>query len=383
MWHDLTDSLPVPLDDAHKPTHGVASARGEPRILLLDDDPFMLGMLSRMLRTMGYRMVGTASSGYAALGMLRADPRAVDVVVCDLNMPGMDGIEFLQTLSASVFRGSVILLSGEGPRIMQSVQILLGGNLKVLGALEKPAERTALRSLLDRWKPQPESPAIAPIHTIGPDEIQLANRERQWALHYQPSVDLQTGAVRGVEALIRWNHPRHGLVYPSTFVPMAEASGAISALTDWVLQEATEQLERWHRTGLELRMAVNVSMESLRCAGFAGRISSLLRRACTSASDLTLEITESRLMDPSPAPLENLVRLRMQRFGLSIDDFGTGHSSLAQLRDVPFTELKIDRGFVRGARHNQVIRPILEASVGIAKRLAMQSVGEGVETEDD
>ena len=96
-----------------------------------------------------------------------------------------------------------------------------------------------------------------------------------------------------------------------------------------------------------------------------------------------LEVTESRLMSPSRIPMESLVRLRMQGFGLSIDDFGTGHSSLAQLRDVPFTELKIDRGFVTGAHHNQIIRPILDGSVGIAKRLGMRSVAEGVETEED
>jgi EAL domain-containing protein (putative c-di-GMP-specific phosphodiesterase class I) len=100
-------------------------------------------------------------------------------------------------------------------------------------------------------------------------------------------------------------------------------------------------------------------------------------------ADITLEITESRLISADTAPLEALVRLRLQRFGLSIDDFGTGHSSLAQLRDVPFTELKVDRGFVSGARHNQIIRPILEGSIGIAKRMGMRCVAEGVETEDD
>jgi EAL domain-containing protein (putative c-di-GMP-specific phosphodiesterase class I) len=96
-----------------------------------------------------------------------------------------------------------------------------------------------------------------------------------------------------------------------------------------------------------------------------------------------LEVTETRLAYSSSVPLENLVRLRLQRFGLSIDDFGTGHSSLAQLRDVPFTELKVDRGFVCGARRNQIIRPMLEGSLGLARRLGMRSVAEGVETEDD
>jgi EAL domain-containing protein (putative c-di-GMP-specific phosphodiesterase class I) len=143
------------------------------------------------------------------------------------------------------------------------------------------------------------------------------------------------------------------------------------------------QLARWQARGSRLQMAVNVSMENLRTPGFAGRVTALANSTCALPQDVMLEITESRLMAPTRAPLETLVRLRLQHFGLSIDDFGTGHSSLAQLRDIPFTELKIDRGFVQGARHNQIIRPMLEASIGIAKRLGVKSVAEGVETEDD
>ena len=182
---------------------------------------------------------------------------------------------------------------------------------------------------------------------------------------------------------MRWAHPRRGTVYPNDFIQIAEECGAIEALTEWVLQEAMRQLARWQAAGLQTHMAVNVSMENLRSPNFAGRVGAWMRETAASPADLTLEITESRLMSPAPAPLESLVRLRMQGFGLSIDDFGTGHSSLAQLRDVPFTELKIDRGFVHGARHNQIIRPILEGSIGIAKRMGMQAVAEGVENEDD
>ena len=182
---------------------------------------------------------------------------------------------------------------------------------------------------------------------------------------------------------MRWNHPNHGLLYPDTFIAAAEDCRAIDALTDWVLQEAVQQLTRWHARNLRIQMSVNVSTDNLCAPGFAQRVAALMRNSCASPQDLTLELTESRLMAPTSAPLESLVRLRMQRFGLSIDDFGTGHSSLAQLRDVPFNELKIDRGFVTGAHSNHLIRPILEGSMGIAKRLGMCCVAEGVETEDD
>jgi EAL domain-containing protein (putative c-di-GMP-specific phosphodiesterase class I)/CheY-like chemotaxis protein len=355
-----------------------------PRLLLLDDDPFALGLQARMLRDLGYAPVQTAASAEAALAVLSQPGHGVDVILCDLNMPGIDGIEFLQTLKTNGFHGGVILLSGEGIRILHTVQRLLNGSgLAVLGGLEKPASRSALSAMLQRWRPSVAPPTPLCVPTYTPAEVHAANQAAQWVLHYQPKVDLTTGAMVGVEALVRWNHPTHGLVFPDHFIGLAEDCGAIDAMTQWVLGEAVRNLVRWQRGGLALQMAVNVSMDTLSSAGFARRVGALVAELGAAPRDVMLEITESRLMAETSAPLECLARLRMQRFGLSIDDFGTGHSSLAQLRDVPFTELKVDRGFVRGARHDQIIRPILEGSIGIAKRMGMQVVGEGIETDDD
>jgi EAL domain-containing protein (putative c-di-GMP-specific phosphodiesterase class I)/ActR/RegA family two-component response regulator len=365
-----------------------AASSCQPGILLVDDDAFMLGLQSHMLRSMGYARIASLGSARAALELLyspAAQDQQFDVIVCDLNMPEMDGIEFLQALNAADFVGGVILLSGEGARIMHTVQKLLSGRgMRILGALEKPAKPDALRALLDCWRPseEPGRPA-APTLAIAGTEVECAMARREWLLHYQPKVSLGTGAVVGMEALVRWKHPEHGLIYPDSFVWIAEECGVIDSLTEWVLQEATEQLARWEARGLKIQIAVNVSMDNLRAPDFARRAAAIVREAGTSPQDVTLEITESRAMSPTSAPLESLVRLRMLRFKLSIDDFGTGHSSLAQLRDVPFTELKIDKGFVHGARGNQIIRPMLDGSLGIAKRLGMVSVAEGVETIED
>lgn len=355
-----------------------------PRILLIDDDPFQLTMQSQMLRGLGFARVGAATSAAAALVDIQREPEAYDVIFCDLNMPGMDGIEFLRALNASAYRGHVILLSGEGTRILHTVQKLLGrGRVVILGALEKPAGRAAMSALLEQWKPNVVSMPVALVTTYAASEVEAAAREHQWVLHYQPKVDLRTGDLCGVEALVRWNHPEHGIVLPDRFIGVAEECGVIDALTDWVFRESIGQLAAWRALGLQTRMAINVSVDSLQAPDFVQRLGRIVRDADVSTSDITLEITESRAMSPSPVPLETLVRLRLQRYSLSIDDFGTGHSSLAQLRDVPFTELKVDRGFVKGARSNSIIRPILEGSVGFANRLGMQSVAEGVETAED
>ena len=356
----------------------------QPRILLLDDDPFQLAMQSHMLVDMGFAEVETSDNAATALADLRRGTQVFDVIICDLNMPGMDGIEFLQALNASSFRGRVILMSGEGTRIMHTVQELLGrSHVVILGALGKPPGRDAMQALLARWRPIAAVEREGSAPCLGAAEVEAAAREKQWVLHYQPKVDLRSGAVAGVEALVRWQHPRHGLVHPDRFVGIAEDCGVIDALTEWVLRESLRQLAAWQHRGLVIGMAVNASMQNLLDPGFARRVGNIALAAGISSADVTLEITESRLMATSSTPLEALVRLRLQRFNLSIDDFGTGHSSLAQLRDVPFTELKVDRGFVQGARLNPNIRPILEGSIGIAKRMGMQSVAEGVETADD
>jgi EAL domain-containing protein (putative c-di-GMP-specific phosphodiesterase class I)/CheY-like chemotaxis protein len=373
----LTGTIPRPAD----PLRGMVR---RPRILLVDDDAFLLELQTRMLHDMGYTQTSLATSGVEALIQLEHDPHSAELILCDLGMPDMDGIEFLQKLNQSPFRGSVILLSGESIRVMHSVQKLLGGGaLRILGALTKPANREALRALLDCWELRPELGAGASELSLTAEDVHVAMRERQWVLHYQPQVGIATGALVGMEALVRWNHPIHGLLSPDRFIGLAEDCGAIDELTEWVLTAAAGQAVSWHTHGLDAHIAVNVSMQSLGAAGFWRRCTNIVRAAGLPPQKVILEVTESRLAASSAAPLENLVRLRLQRFTLSIDDFGTGHSSLAQLRDIPFSELKIDRGFVHGARDNQIIRPILEGSLGIAARLSMRAVAEGVESQSD
>jgi EAL domain-containing protein (putative c-di-GMP-specific phosphodiesterase class I) len=359
-------------------------SRSSPRILLVDDDSLMLELQVRMLQSMGHSRITTANGGREALVQIENDPGSAEVIICDLNMPDIDGIEFLQILNSSPFCGAVILLSGAGMRIMYSVQKLLGGRqLTVLGALTKPPGRSALGELLDCWEPHAQRKSNPPLLDISLEDINVASRARQWVLHYQPQVSVVSGELVGMEALLRWNHPIHGLVYPDQFIGQAEESGAIHEITGWVVLTALKQRAVLLSQGLKVQMAINLSVENLRQPGFWQSLGGMVRDAGTDPRDVVLEVTESRILAFSTIALENLLRLRLQHFTLSIDDFGTGHSSLAQLRDVPFTELKIDRTFVRGSKNNPIIRPMLAGSIDIARRLGMKCVAEGVETQED
>jgi len=201
--------------------------------------------------------------------------------------------------------------------------------------------------------------------------------------YYQPKVSVTTGEVVGLETLVRWRHPKDGLIFPDQFIGMAEQYGLIDDLTRAVLSEALPQARAWQDAGLSLRLAVNLSMDNLVSLSFLDYVVNLTTEAGVPPQQLVLEVTESRLMQDQRVSLEILTRLRLKRFRLSIDDFGTGNSSLAQLRDIPFDELKIDQSFVHGAWGNDTQRAMFDASVGLAQQLAMETVAEGVEDRAD
>jgi len=187
-----------------------------------------------------------------------------------------------------------------------------------------------------------------------------------------------------VETLVRWRHPRDGMIFPDQFIGVAEAHKMIDDLTRAVIADALDQARAWReKAGLALRIAINISIDNLAALDFADAVTAQAAAAGVAPQDLVLEVTESRLMENMRAPLDILTRLRLRRFRLSIDDFGTGHSSLAQLRDIPFDELKVDRSFVHGANANETVRAIYDASLRLAKQLGMEVVAEGVEDRND
>jgi EAL domain-containing protein (putative c-di-GMP-specific phosphodiesterase class I) len=354
-----------------------------PRILLLDDEPFVLGLLAHMLAGLGHTTVTTCTDGVAALAAVAVPVNAPNLILLDLNMPNMDGIEFVRRLVEQHYRGSLVLVSGEDERMLQMVErLVLAHHIPVLGHLNKPVGLPALTALLATW--QPAKPVQAALRrSYGIDELADAMAQGNLVNFYQPKVALADSRVVGVESLARWHHARDGLVLPEHFIGLAERHGLIDELTRCVLTAALAQLAAWQGAGLKLTMAVNVSMRNLATVGFVDFVVDAAHSAGIRAEDLMLEVTESCLIHDQRAPLEILARLRLKRFRLSIDDFGTGHSSLTQAHDIPFDELKIDRSFVHGASHDETARAMMHASLGLGRQLGMQVVAEGVEDRAD
>jgi EAL domain-containing protein (putative c-di-GMP-specific phosphodiesterase class I)/ActR/RegA family two-component response regulator len=350
------------------------------KILLLDDEPYMLKLIGLMLRNLGFTQVTAFSDGRAALEFVDGSDHAPDLILLDLNMPEMDGIEFVRHLVDRQYNGSLILVSGEDERMLQTAESLIRAHrMSVLGRIQKAVTPQTLASLLKTWVPPAAQQLSTARQPYSASEVRAAITQGELVNFYQPQVLVSTGQIVGVETLVRWRHPVHGLVFPDQFIGIAEEHGLIDDLTAAVLAEALSQLKTWLDMGLQLRVAVNVSMDNLASLDFPDFVAKEAAEANVAPRNLVLEVTESRLLKDLRAPLEILTRLRLKRFGLSIDDFGTGHSSLSQLRDFPFDELKVDHSFVHGAAQDETIRAIYDASLGLAKHLNMVSVAEGVE----
>jgi diguanylate cyclase (GGDEF)-like protein len=214
-------------------------------------------------------------------------------------------------------------------------------------------------------------------------DLRRALEQQEFVLHYQPRINLQTGNWSGVEALVRWNHPRHGLLAPASFISLAEDTGLIMQLGEWVLVEACRQLHRWHQEGVLLpRISINVSPLQFHRQDIVQLVKDAVRASLLCTQALELEITESALMEDQEQSIKILQQLQQLGVNISIDDFGTGYSSLSQLRSLPINILKIDRSFVLHVHESEEDAQILSAIFAMAHSLQLETVAEGVECGD-
>jgi len=357
-------------------------------VLVVDDSVSQRMHTVALCRSLGAAQVLEAEDGERALQQLsQASPRP-DLLVIDLEMPVMDGIEFIQQLRVRQLHIPFVVASSREGALVSSVEMMARAQgLPVVAGVRKPLSPAVLREAFDRCghmaPAQHAAPACAPASAVDSRRLADAIARGRIVPHYQPKLDIRTGLLRGAEVLARWTDEHLGVVAPDRFIPAAEAHGHIHALTLSILEQALAQAARWNARGLKLSLAINLSPRLLEDASLVDEICARAERHGVPASQIVLEITESSVVTYVGAALGVLARLRMRGFGLSIDDYGTGFSSMQQLARIPFTELKIDRSFVHGAHRQDNLRVILQSALDMARRLGLVTVAEGVETIED
>ena len=353
-------------------------------VLVVDDKAFVRSMIGDILARAGIGKIAFAADGHEAIAYVsQADP-PVGLVLCDLMMPDMDGIEVVRHVAGFDPRPAFIFVSGANAALLSTaVDTARARGLTVLGSIEKPIGFEAVRALLAKLEP-PRAPRDQPRAVpLTVDDLRAAIERDQIVLHYQPKISLNSRRIEGFESLARWQHPDHGLIPPGQFIALAEESGAIEPLTDRVLSLGLRQCAAWNKIGINTKLSINISAYLLVDLTMPDRIARQAAAYGVDPQQIVLEITETGVFRDAADTLDILARLHMKGFALSIDDFGTGYSSMEQLRRVPFAELKIDRAFVNGAAQNAKSRAILQSSAALGHSLGLSVVAEGAETQED
>ncbi len=351
------------------------------RILALDDDKEIGEIVATAAQGLGMECVATSD----ARDFLEALTPDVTLILLDLVMPGVDGVEILRMLGEQRCRAGIIMISGVGKRIIESAESLattLG--LSIIDHLVKPFSIAQLEEILMRSRIPEIERGAKPNGDLsfGANELSRAIENEEFVLHYQPQIEITTGRCLGVEALVRWQRPGFGLIGPDGFIGFAEELNLIDDLTWIVITRGMSEMGAvTDREGEPLSLSFNISVLSLRRLTFPDNLIAIANQYGVSPEKIILEVTETGLIRDLSKTLAVLTRLRMKKVRLSIDDFGTGYAMMQQLRLIPANELKIDKSMVEHLQ-SESQRVVVQKMIELSSALDMVSVAEGVETRE-
>ncbi|ASU21902.1 diguanylate phosphodiesterase [Vibrio qinghaiensis] len=347
-------------------------------ILIVEDDRIQATSLKLKLRQLGLNNVDIATNGHQALTLCLE--KNISLVFCDIHMPEMDGVTLLSMLGEKYPSLGIIILSAVDDAVLDlTYNMCCLADFNFVDVLRKPYSVEQLESLIQSYhlKYDQQAASIVPI-SLSDKEIETAFNEDWLFNYYQPQFDFKTGAMVGVEALVRLDHPIHGVLSPAHFLSLIEELNLMDKLFLIVLDKALSALGR---LSADLQLSINISQSNLQQL-ICDPILTLCHKYAFPTDKLTLELTEDHVYNGTTASLANLARLRMHGVGLSIDDFGTGYASLSQLSKLPFTELKVDQSFVRDLSTNYKNQQLTNMCLLLAQSLGLHCVVEGVEDED-
>lgn len=327
--------------------------------------------MSNVLRSSGFTAHQFSVLDEVEEALPRLGPK---LIVLDLSLGGSDAVEVIRSLAQARFGGDLLLISGhDGATLEEVQQIGFNRGLNMLEPLRKPFRVNELRERIASTKREVREER----------DVSLATAlENDWLeLWYQPKIDLRSMAVCGAEALVRQRHPNYGVVEPSSFLP-PPGDAMYRSLTDYVVEQALSDWPVFASNDMKGRLAINVPASILQRPDFVAKLRSHLP-ADPEFPGLIVEITEDEAISDPELAREIAVQLKLYNIHVSIDDFGSGYSSLARLKELPFVEIKLDRRYVQGCATDRRKRDMCEAVVGLARRFHITSVAEGVETDED
>lgn len=348
------------------------------RVLIVDDDPRICRVIKRVATQLG--VDSEITDDLQVDFWQKISNFKPTVIFIDLQMPRIDGVQLLRFLAEAQFTAAIVLVSGMDKSVIETSEALgksLGLNMS--GILTKPIEIDEIREMLLRNFDVVEEHDRGCLE-FSEAELLQAIRNKELVVHYQPQIELATDKVVGMEALVRWQHPTYGLVFPDNFIPLAENSDSLIgeltyAVLDSILREDLFRRDDIHK----LNVSINLSARMLSDLTLPDRFEEMLLQQGFSPRQLLIEVTESGAMEDASLTMDILTRFRIKRFRLSLDDFGTGYSSMVQLYRLPFNEIKVDKSFVMKVMVNEEAASIAKLTIDLGHSLGLDVVAEGVE----
>jgi len=350
------------------------------RILVIDDGGDIGELISNVARDMGFQCDAT----HEPITFLEKLSPDTNLVLLDLITGEIDGIELLRLLGKRRCKARIILMSGLGVRTIESAETFAQAlGLFIVGHLQKPFRPIEFIEILQKLPHIEPPPAILPDHqpSIPKEEFQSALVHDEFVVYYQPQIDTLSGQVIGVEALVRWRHPNRGLLFPDRFISRMDRIGLTDSL-GWVVANcAMRDVKQFmNGSGKALSISLHASIYSMCNLDFPDTLASIAETYGVSRENVTIEITEEGLNKEFSRTLETLTRLRMKGMKVSVVDFGCGYATMKQFKNIPATELKIDKSFVLEMISSERDRIIVQQTIEMGHELGLHVIAEGVET---
>ncbi len=364
------------------PQHSSSSANTTPivynNVLIVDDDPNIGMLTSFFLNKLGVLKSEHCESVNEAVTLIQENN--YDLVLTDLDIPQRDGFELIEHCVNQHPHTNMILMSGHSSTLLRSVQHILSDMpIEILGILDKPFTQDDLKQVLFSNTPVHSNHQPLPED----DDLTIDDVLQNLILHLQPKLDAKTGKVIGAEALARVQHPEKGLLPPARFLHLLQTP---EDHLRFALSTVNQAMDLMYREGEALKgvkVAINLTLSSLRHPHFYSSVMALLQTNEAAPSQILFEVTEDEIFARDIQLVKTLGRLVLEGFSFSLDDFGTGFSNLERLRLLPISEVKLDRSFVQGMLHDDFAREVTSSFIALANSLSLSTVIEGVETEEE